>query len=426
MSRTNPSQGTDDSGSGSSEPSREPGRTMSRSGARRVALAAQGFGRPRPARPPTADQIGDLINRLGLLQLDTVNVFCRSHYMPVYSRLGPYDRALLDRMAAHVAGDVDRRLVEYAAHEASLIPIESHPLFRWRMARVDHEAWAPLVKLAHEKPEVVADALRQVTKEGPIRAGAIGGSRRKEKTGALWNFQEGKAALEYLFYGGLVTAAGRINFERLYDLPTRVLPYQIIDQPSPSEADAQRHLVRIAARALGIATEADLGDYFRLPRAASKARVAELVETGELSRVAVEGWRLPAYLWPGARQPRKVAARALLSPFDPLVWYRQRTEQLFGFDYHIEIYTPAAKRVYGYYVLPFLLDDSLVARVDLKSDHKARVLRVQGAFAEQGVDRGHVAAELAAELRQVAEWLGLDDVVVGPNGDAADELRAEL
>ena len=402
------------------------GRRLSLAAARRVALAAQGFGQPRPAKPAGPDQIRNLIDHLALLQLDTVNVFCRSHYMPVYSRLGPYDRTVLDRMAAHAADGADRRLVEYAAHEASLIPLELYPLFRWRMARVDAEAWAPLVKLARDKPEVVAAALTQVTDHGPIRASATGGSRTKQSTGALWNFQEGKAALEYLLYGGQVVAAGRVNFERLYDIPGRVLPASVLNEPVLAEADAQRQLVRIAAQALGVATEPDLGDYFRLPRAASRARVAELAESGELIPVTVEGWKAAAYLWPAAAQPRKINARALLSPFDSLVWYRDRTERIFQFHYHVEIYTPAAKRIYGYYVLPFLLGETLVARVDLKSDRKASVLLVQGSFAEDGTDRAQVAAELAAELRQVTGWLGLGEVIVQPRGDLSDDLRAAL
>ena len=209
------------------------GQKMSQATARRIALGAQGFGQPRLSRPPTVDQITDLIDLLGLLQLDTVNVFCRSHYMPVYSRLGPYDRALLDRIAAHTHDGIGRRLVEYLAHEASLIPFALHPLFRWRMARVEQDAWTPLVNLAQSKPHVIEAALQQVSERGPIRASATGGSRTKQNAGALWSFQEDKAALKYLFHGGLVTAAARINFERLYDIPERVLPADILDQSGP-------------------------------------------------------------------------------------------------------------------------------------------------------------------------------------------------
>jgi uncharacterized protein len=400
---------------------------MSQAEARRVALAAQGFGTRPGGEPPGTDEIVTLIRRLGLLQLDTVNVFCRSHYMPVYSRLGPYDRGALDRIAAHTVDTVDRQLVEYAAHEASLIPLDSLPLFRWRMARVDREAWAPLVKLVKDNPDAVSNALRLVSEQGPIRASSADLSRATDQTTkGLWNFKEGKAAFEYLYFGGLVSVSGRVNFERLYDLPERVLPSSLLEQPTLSEPDAQRELVKIAAKALGVATEPDLGDYFRLPRSASKARVAELVENGELIPVSVEGWRLPAYLWLSARPPRTLAVKSLLSPFDPLIWFRDRTQQLFNFQYRIEIYTPAAKRVYGYYVLPFLLGESLVARVDLKSDRKAKVLRVQSAFGERGIDPKHVSRELAAELRQVATWLELDEVTAEDQGNLAKDLRKAL
>jgi uncharacterized protein YcaQ len=394
--------------------------------ARRIALAAQGFGRPRPARPPGLGQITRLVTGLGVLQLDSVNVFLRAHYMPVFSRLGPYDRSLLDRIAAHGEGRVDRRLFEYWAHEASLIPVEHHPLLRWRMADVDREAWGSISRIAHEQPELVAETLELVAQSGPIRARDTGAVRPPPRPGHMWNWHEGKVALEHLFFTGQVAAARRINFERLYDLTERVIPAEIRDRPTPPAADAQRELARVAARALGVATEPDIGDYFRLPRGDSKARVAELVADGELLPVEVEGWTAPAYLWPEARQPRRLHARALLSPFDSLIWFRQRTERLFGFRYRIEIYTPAPKRVHGYYVLPFLLGEALVARVDLKSDRGRGALLVQGAFAEPGVDSAHVASELAAELQQVAGWLGLEQVVVARRGDLARELTAAI
>jgi uncharacterized protein len=394
--------------------------------ARRIALAAQGFGAPRPARPPSVNQIARLVSRLGVLQLDSVNVFTRSHHMPVFSRLGPYDRSRLDLIAGHGAGKVDRRLVEYWAHEASLIPVELHPLLHWRMASVEREAWGSIARVARDQPDLVADTLALVARQGPIRARDTGAVRPPPRAGRMWNWHEGKVALEYLFFTGQVGAARRVNFERLYDTIERVLPADIRDRPTPSVSDAQRQLVRVAAQALGVATEPDLGDYFRLPRAASKQRVAELVEAGELIPVDVEGWTAPAYLWPGARQPRRLHARALLSPFDSLIWFRQRTERLFGFRYRIEIYTPAAKRVHGYYVLPFLLGDTLVARVDLKSDRQGGALLVQGAFREAGVDAGHVAAELAIELRLAATWLGLQEVSVARRGDLSHELAAAL
>ncbi len=399
---------------------------LSPAAARRIALAAQGFGRPRPTRPPSTNRIEKLVQQLAVLQLDSVNVFLRAHYMPVFSRLGPYDRALLDRIVGHGEGPVNRRLVEYWAHEASLIPPELHPLLRWRMADVDREAWGSISRVARERPELVAETYELVAERGPIRARDTGSVRPKPRPGHMWNWHEGKVALEHLFFTGRIAAARRVNFERLYDTAERVIPAEILGRPTPSPADAQRELMRIAARALGVATEPDLGDYFRLPRRDSKARVAELVEGGELIPVEVEGWTAPAYLWPGARKPRKLHARALLSPFDSLIWFRARTLRLFDFHYRIEIYTPAAKRVYGYYVLPFLLGDRLVARVDLKSDRTAGALLVQGTFAEPDVDRRQVARELAQELRLVARWLELDDVVVAPRGDLADALAAGI
>jgi uncharacterized protein YcaQ len=317
-------------------------------------------------------------------------------------------------------------LFEYWAHEASLVPLALHPLLRWRMADVEREAWRSISRVARERPELVAETLELVAKNGAIRARDTGAVRPKPRPGHMWNWHEGKVALEHLFFTGRVAAARRVNFERLYDTADRVIPPRILALPTPSPADAQRELVRVAARALGVATEPDLGDYFRLPRRESKARVAELVQAGELAPVEVEGWSAPAYLWPDARRPRKLHARALLSPFDSLIWFRARTERLFDFHYRIEIYTPAAKRVYGYYVLPFLLGDRLVARVDLKSDRAAGALLVQGAFGEPDVDRDHVAGALAEELRLVADWLELDRVAVARRGDLARALAAAI
>jgi uncharacterized protein YcaQ len=377
-------------------------------------------------RPPSTNQIAALIGHLGVLQLDSVNVFSRAHYMPIFSRLGPYDRDRLDRIAGHGNGKVERRLIEYWAHEASLIPIELHPLFRWRMANVDREAWGSIARIIQERPELVSETLALVAEQGPMRARDTGAVRPPPREGHMWNWHEGKIALEHLFFTGQVAAARRVNFERLYDTIDRVLPTEILSRPTPSEPDAQRQLVRIAAQALGIATEPDLGDYFRLPRAASKLRVQELVNMGELVPVAVTGWAAPAYLWPAARRPRRIQARALLSPFDSLIWFRPRTERLFDFHYRIEIYTPAAKRIHGYYVLPFLLGEDLVARVDLKSDRQRGVLLVQSAYAEPAVEPEHVATELMAELRLVAGWLGLDHLEVMPRGDLAPHLAAAV
>jgi hypothetical protein len=294
------------------------------------------------------------------------------------------------------------------------------------MAGVDAEAWGSVRRVIRERPELVADTMELVARQGPVRASATGIPRPERQSGDMWNWHDGKVALEYLFFTGQVVAAGRVNFERLYDLPERVLPAEVLAAPTPDPAEAQRQLVRIAAAALGVGTEPDLGDYFRLPRADSKARVAELADAGELIEVEVAGWGAPAYLWPAARRPRRIEARAILSPFDSLVWFRRRAERLFGFRYRIEIYVPAPKRVHGYYVLPFLLGDTLVGRVDLKSDRQNGSLLVQAAFAEEGVDVAHVAAELAAELRLTAAWLGLDDVVVRRRGDLAPALQRAI
>jgi uncharacterized protein YcaQ len=402
--------------------------------ARRLAVAAQGFGRPRPSGRVDARHLRRAIDDVGLLQLDSVNVFCRSHYMPVFSRLGPYPREALDRLAWHEnPGGKSRRagprdLIEYWGHEASLLPVELQPLLRWRMARADALAWKGVARVAAEQPELVEFVLNVVRERGPIRASELAAKGRRREPGEMWNWSEEKTALEYLFFAGRVSAARRVNFERLYDLPERVLPQEVLAAPTPSQDEAQRRLILIAAKRLGVATEADLGDYFRLPRAESKARVAELAEDGGLTQVRVEGWRQPAYLSPErpAGLRRTGAARALLTPFDSLVWARERTERLFGFRYRIEIYVPAPKRVYGYYVLPFLLGDRLVARVDLKSDRQAGVLRVHGAFAEPGVDTVRVAEELADELRLLSEWLELGGVSVARKGDPAAALRREV
>lgn len=389
--------------------------------ARRIALAAQGFADRRPSAALSSRHLAKAIERVGLIQIDSVNVLVRSHYLPPFSRLGPYDRSLLERHAYH-----RRRLFEYWGHEASLLPVELQPLMRWRMrrARAGEGIFKGLARFAEERRDFIDAVLAEIAERGPLGAGEI--SIAGKSSGGWWGWSDGKLALEWLFWAGLVTTATRRNFERLYDLPERVLPADILAAQTPGEADARRDLIRIAARSLGIATARDLRDYFRLPADGTAERIDELVEAGALVPVDVEGWRQPAFLDPNARSPRKVEARALLSPFDSLVWERDRAERLFGFRYRIEIYTPAEKRVHGYYVLPFLLGETLVARVCLKADRAAGILRVNAAHCEVHAAPEAVAGPLADELRLMAGWLGLADVAPATIGDLAPALRAAL
>jgi hypothetical protein len=390
--------------------------------ARRIALAAQGFADPRPAGPVTVRQLRRMTERLAVIQIDSVNVLSRSHYLPAFSRVGNYPRAALDDLTAR-----RHAVFEYWAHEASFLPVQLQPYLRWRMAAAEQHAWGNMVRLQRERPEYVAEVLDRVRTAGPLKAGDLA-EPRPDRPGAMWNWHDGKIALEWLFFTGEVTATHRTTaFEKVYDLTERVLPPDVLQTPTPEPADAVRELVRTAARALGVATERDLRDYFRLTPAAARQAVAELADAGELQPVEVAGWGAPAWLDPGARRPRWIRARALLSPFDSLVWERPRVERIFGFRYRLEIYTPAAKRVHGYYVLPFLLGDQLVARVDLKADRQAGVLRVQAAHGEEGIDRSLVAAALTDELRLMADWLELDDIGVADRGDlTADLARAGL
>jgi uncharacterized protein YcaQ len=395
---------------------------LSASQARRIALAAQGFAKRRP-RAVTARAIAATFDRLGVVQIDSVNVLVRSHYLPLFSRLGAYDPARLERLAYDPR---ERQLFEYWGHEASLLPLALHPLFRWRMARAERfeAGWQHVREIGRARGGFVDAVRQQIAERGPLAAGEIVGGGKSD--GPWWGWSDGKRALEWLFWSGQIATAYRRGFERVYDLTERVIPSAILALPTPAEADAQRELVRIAARAHGIATEADLRDYFRLSAAEAKARVAELVEAGELTPVAVEGWKPLAYLSPTAKVPSKIDACALLSPFDSLVWERSRTERLFDFSYRLEIYTPAPKRVHGYYVLPFLCGDRLVARVDLKAVRAEGVLEVRGVHDEIEADRAAVMPALATELRALARWLELDDVRIVARTAAARSLRAPL
>ena len=384
--------------------------------ARRIALAAQGFLDPRPNGTPDRRHFARVLSRTGLLQIDSVSAVVRAHYMPLYSRLGPYPLALLDNAAV----SRKRTVFEYWAHEASFLPVETYPLMRWRMQRAEQgdEMYLGLAKWGRERAGMIDEIYKQVAERGPIAASDIEGHKGN---GGWWGWSEAKHAFEWLFWAGRITTAYRRGFERYYDLPERVLPQAVLDLPVPSVEDAHRELLRISARAHGIATYGDLRDYFRLAPGDTKDRIEELVEMGELLPVSVEGWDRTAYLHKDARFPRRIEARALLAPFDPVVFERTRTEKLFNFRYRIEIYTPAEKRQYGYYVLPFLLSDQIVARVDLRADRPASVLRVHAAYAEAGAPP-ETAAQLFEELKQMQAWLGLETIEVTPAGDLGPVL----
>ena len=389
--------------------------------ARRMALGAQGFTRGRPAGPVTARHLASVIDRLGFFQIDSVNVLQRAHYLPLYSRMGPYDPDLLHRAASRGP----RRLVEYWAHEAALLDVRLWPAFRFRMQE-RRGLWGGPRRTAEEQPELVARVLEEVRERGPLTARQVQQDSSRSRDHWGWNWSDAKQALEYLFFVGEVTAAGRTSqFERLYDVPERVLPAAVLAQPVPEPDEAHRLLVGHTARALGIATVPCLRDYFRLAPEPTRLAVQQLVESGDLVPATIDGWNRDAYRHRDAVVPRRVRARALLSPFDPLVFERTRTQQLFDFRYRIEIYVPEAQRVHGYYVLPFLLGDRLVARVDLKADRAAGALRVLAACAEPHANPD-TASELAAELRLMAGWLGLSDVEPPARGDLAGALGHAL
>ncbi len=349
-----------------------------------------------------------------------MNVLVRAHYLPLFSRLGSYDRNLLDAVTAAKA----KRYFEYWGHEASLLPVDCQPLLRWRMARARRGlgVWKQLQPFAHEKRAEANALLKRIRAEGPLAASDIAGSRAAK---GMWVWSEAKHALEWLFWAGLVASTHRRgNFERVYDLPERVIPRAILEVPTPSERDARRALLARSAKALGVATAGDLRDYYRIPAADAPLAIAQLVEEGTIIPVRVRGWQQQAYLHKDARAGRRIEGAALVSPFDPLVWHRPRTERLFGFRYRLEIYTPAHKREHGYYVLPFLLDGAIVARVDLKADRKAGVLIVQRVHVEPGAP-GSTVERLIGELQLMAAWLELSSVVVAPAAAIHPLLGAE-
>jgi uncharacterized protein YcaQ len=409
--------------------------TLSLPEARRLAVASQGFG-PRPAKPTIA-HVRKLAARVHAFQIDSVNVLARAHYVPAFARLGPYRMESLDTLAYR-----KRELFEYWGHAACLLPISLYPLMRYRMHPEETRTF-----VRSKRGTYVAQVYSDVAERGPIAASEL--SNPGKRSGNWWSWGAGKAAIEYLYDSGLVAIAGRRGFERLYDLAERVIPPTALAAPAPPREESMKQLICLAAKACGVGTFGDITGYFKtdgwhdrvatepwwerkkgtnLGRAkpVAKRLVAELVEEGRLLPAHVDGWTEPAYLAPGVRVPRAVHARALVTPFDSLVWDRKRIDRLFGMKYTIELYTPEPKRVYGYYVFPFLLGEKLVARCDLKADRQRKVLMVQSAFLERGQNVRNVVPELAGELRQMQAWLELDGIEVASRGDLAPKLRRSL
>ena len=389
--------------------------------ARRIALAAQGFDRPRPRGAVTAKHLAEVIRRLGLMQIDFVNVLVPAHFLVPFSRLGPYERASLHRVI-YESGD----FTEQWAHEASILPIDAWPLLRYRMESRKLRPW-PIAAYLKQHPNYAREALDAIRTRGPLIANDLPKPNGAPKRiGDAWSRTVPRAVLEAHFTRGRLAVTNRLpGFMRQFDLAVRTIPAEHY-QRQYSDHEAQRELLRRSARACGIATARDLSDYYRIKPVEARPRIAELVEAGELREVRVEGWKEAAYLHRDAKLPRRIEAAALLSPFDPVVWFRPRAARLFDFDYRIEIYTPEAKRKYGYYVLPFLLNELLVARLDLKADRAARTLLVQAAHREPGVKSPSVVAALHDELRSVADWLGLDSINVNRRGNLARALSTAI
>jgi uncharacterized protein YcaQ len=396
-------------------------RSLSASQARRIALAAQGLAGPRPQRPVTRRAFRALARRLAVLQLDSVNVMVRTHYMPTFSRLGGYASALLESEAWGKRPS----LFEYWGHQACLMPVDMQPLFRWRMrgSRRKDESKTAHARLEAKRPGYIDWVLQEIGRRGPVTGGDFA-DEGPRKSG-WWEWSDGKIALEWLFWTGRVAIKTRRGFERVYDLTERVLPPEVLNAPTPSEAEAKRELVRIAVAALGIATAADVADYFMLLQADVRAAAKDLVEAGALEPVSVKGWG-PAWLAAGAWLPRRASAAALLSPFDNLIFNRGRTERLFGLRYRIGLYTPADQRHHGYYVYPFLMDERIAAQVDLKADRAAGRLLVQAAHLEAGAAEDETAERLAGELRLLAAWQGLPDIAVSKKGGLAAALCKKI
>ena len=389
-------------------------RRITRDQAVRYALGAQGFGEPRPTGRIDRRHFRKVVDRVKLIQIDSVNYFSRAHFMPFFSRLGPYDRDSLDAWLWR-SGD----MFEYWGHEASLIPSDQHRLFRWQMER--GASWKTMQRFQDKEPGYIDSVYAQVEERGPIQTKELTDPGLRSGQ-SMWNWNTGKLALEILFVEGRLTTADRPNFVRMYDVPERVIPREHLDAPGLPVEEAQTALLDQAAEAMGVATAEDLGDYYRIRMPEVRPLIAAMAESGQLVEVEVEGWDRTAYLHPEAKLPRSARGTALLSPFDNLIWFRDRMERLWDFHYRIEIYVPEPKRVYGYYVLPFLLDGQLVARVDLKTDRQNGALRVKGAFSEPGVDKIAVGRALGKEIELVAGWLGMSGVDVARNGDLAPFL----
>ena len=383
--------------------------------ARRIALAAQGFADPRPSGRIDIRHLRRVMDRIAILQLDSVNVLERSHYLPVFARLGPYPRTLLDD-ATHGR----RELFEYWFHAASYSTAEVLPLLRPRMEAI--QTWGRIREVMDEHPGYIEKVYEEVAERGPLTSADLDDPGRR--TGPWWGMGKGSSALDWLYAKGRLAISHRpASFAKVYDLAERVYPKSALDGPAMDRDTSVRERTLIAARSHGVGTIKDLADYFRMRATELRPHVMRLVDSGSLLQVEVEGWGEPAFLHPDAHLPRRVQSRALLSPFDSLIWERDRTERLFGFRYRIEIYVPKPKRQYGYYVLPFLLGEDLVARVDLKADRHAGVLLVQGAHLEPGFAAGHVSGPLVSELELMASWLGLEGIVVRSNGDLTSHLR---
>ena len=385
--------------------------------ARQIVLAAQGFGNRSLIGQPESVSLAETATQLGAIQIDSVNVVVRSHYMPLFSRLGPYPMRSLDELVRH-----QRSLFEYWGHEASLMPISLYPLFRHRM-----ENAKPNSRVAHlldSAPDYIESVLREIQDRGPLIVSELGDPG--QRTGPWWGYSNGKIALEWLFATGRLAIAGRRNFARVYDLAERVIPSEYLNAPTLPPKDAIRELLRISAKALGIGTEKDIADYYRIRPQVVRELLRELEEDGQLVRVSIAGWNEPTYIHSGAVVTDNVEATALLSPFDSLIWNRDRTERLFGFRYRIEIYVPQAARQFGYYVMPFLMGGQLVARVDLKADRQQATLVVKSAHLEEGQDSGQVASELAPQLKAMSQWLGLGQVKVSRSGNLSRDLLAAM